>query len=96
MALHIRVCGLYMKSQARVPSGRVYTVSLHTHAFTTSHTGAKNGTDVSLLSVVITAVAPTQSFSASEQGGVNLVQGSRDTNPNPQAPDLAGSSVSKT
>lgn len=75
---------VYLKSQARIPSGRVYAMSLHTHAFTTSHTRAKNGTDVSLLSVVITAVAPTQSFSASEQGGVNLVQGSRDTNPTPK------------
>lgn len=50
------------------------------------HSRAKNGTDVSLLSVVITAVAPTQSFSASEQGGVNLVQGSRDSSPIPQTP----------
>lgn len=46
-------------------------------------------TDVSLLSVVICAVALAQSFSASEQGGgVRLVQGSRDASPSPQAPDF--------
>lgn len=49
-------------------------------------------TDVSLLSVVICAVAMAQSFSASEQGGgVSLVRGARDASPNPRAPDSDGS-----